>query len=213
MDSCCQDKACELEGLRERQAHVLWIVLAINGLMFGVELVFGVLSGSSALLADSLDMLGDTLVYGFSLFALGRSTRWGSSAAVLKGSIMALFGMGVFLEAGYKALYGGAPDAQVMGLTAGVAFVANGVCLYVLTRHRHDDLNMRSTWLCSRNDIIANSGVILAAGSVFVTTSRWPDLLISAIITVVFLRSAWSVLREALAEHRVARARELSASL
>jgi Co/Zn/Cd efflux system component len=170
--------------------------------MFGVEFVIGWLASSVALQADSLDMLGDTLVYGFSLFALMRSDRWKASAALLKGVIMAAFGFGVLGEAAYKLMYGGAPEALLMGGTATVALAANAVCLFLLTRHRNDDLNMRSTWLCSRNDIIANTGVILAAGSVYLTTSKLPDIVISLIITYLFLRSAWYVLRAALAELR-----------
>jgi cation diffusion facilitator family transporter len=202
MDSCCQDKACELDELRERQSTVLWIVLGINAVMFVVEFVAGWVASSVALQADSLDMLGDTLVYGFSLFALMRSGRWKSSAALLKGVIMATFGFGVLAEAVYKILYGAAPEATLMGATALIALGANAVCLVLLTRHRNDDLNMRSTWLCSRNDIIANTGVVLAAGSVYVTTSKVPDIVISLVITYLFLRSAWYVLHAAYAELR-----------
>jgi cation diffusion facilitator family transporter len=202
MESCCQDKASELEALQGRQATVLWLVLGINAVMFVVELVIGWLAGSVALQADSLDMLGDTLVYGFSLVALTRSQRWKASAALLKGVIMAVFGVGVFGEAIYKLLSGSAPEAVLMGGTATVALAANAICLFLLTRHKHDDLNMRSTWLCSRNDIVANTGVIVAACSVYVTSSKLPDIGISLVITFLFLKSAWYVLREAIAELR-----------
>lgn len=207
MDSCCQDKACELEQLREHQSRVLWIVLAINAIMFVAEISLGMLAGSVALLADSLDMLGDTIVYGFSLIALTRSERWKASAALLKGMIMALFGLGVLGQTVSRVISGSQPNAELMGMTGFMVLAANAICLFLLTRHRNDDLNMRSTWLCSRNDIIANTGVILAAASVYLTTSRWPDILISLIITIVFLKSAWYVLREAidqLRSHRVA---------
>lgn len=202
MDNCCQDKACELEELRERQSKVLWAVLGINSLMFVLELVAGFLAGSVALQADSLDMLGDTLVYGFSLVALARSERWKASAALLKGLIMALFGLGVLAEAGYKLTFSHVPDAQLMGITSVMALTANAICLLLLSRHRNTDLNMRSTWLCSRNDIIANTGVILAAASVRLTTSQWPDLLMSLVITALFLKSAWYVLSEAATQLR-----------
>ena len=106
MDSCCQDKACELEALRVRQSRTLWIVLGINGGMFGLELILGLLAGSTALLADSLDMLGDALVYGFSLYVVGRSTRWRAGAALMKGVIMAGFGLMVLSQAGsYPSLF------------------------------------------------------------------------------------------------------------
>ena len=202
MDDCCQNKACELEALRKRQSHVLWAVLGINSLMFVLELTAGFLAGSVALQADSLDMLGDTLVYGFSLVALARSERWKASAALLKGMIMALFGLGVVAEAGYRLTFGHVPDAQLMGLTSVLALSANALCLLLLSRHRNTDLNMRSTWLCSRNDIIANAGVIVAAASVHLTTSRWPDVLVSLVITALFLKSAWYVLREATSQLR-----------
>ena len=202
MDNCCQDKACELEALRERQATTLWLVLVVNAVMFGLEVLVGLLAGSVAVLADSSDMLGDTLVYGFSLYVINRSDRWRASAALLKGSIMAVFGFGVMAQVGYKLLNPSAPDATLMSGIGIAALIANAGCLFLLTRHRHDDINMRSTWLCSRNDIIANLGVIVAAVSVWLTHSIWPDVAISTIIMVVFLRSAFQVLREAVAELR-----------
>jgi Co/Zn/Cd efflux system component len=202
MDNCCHDKACEVEQLRGRQARVLWLVLGINAVMFVAELIGGWLAGSVALQADSLDMLGDTLVYGFSLVAVVRSARWKASAALLKGGIMGMFGLAVLGQMLYKVLYGGVPAAPLMGGLALVALAANAICLVVLTRHRNDDLNLRSTWLCSRNDIIANTGVILAAGSVYVTGSNLPDIAVSGLITAIFLRSAWLVLREAMAALR-----------
>lgn len=195
--SCCQDKGCEVEALQKSQSRVLWTVLGINGSMFVVELVMGLLVGSVALLADSLDMLGDTLVYGFSLFVIGRALHWRARSALLKGGIMAVFGLGVLGQAIYKLYVPETPIAGLMALTAMVALIANGVCLYLLTRHRGDDINMRSTWLCSRNDIVANTGVILAAGATALTSSIWPDLLISLVIVAVFLRSAYTVLTEA----------------
>ncbi len=203
MDNCCQDKACELEELQGRQSRVLWIVLGINGFMFLFELILGWLAGSVALQADSLDMLGDTLVYGFSLYAIAKSARWRSSAALMKGGIMALFGVGVLLQAIYKLIHPEVPAFDLMGATGLIALAANATCLYLLTRHRSDDLNMRSTWLCSRNDIIANTGVLLAAGLVFLTGSIWPDIAVSLIITALFLQSAVQVLQQALAELRV----------
>lgn len=202
--ACCQDKGCEVEALHKSQSRVLWAVLGINGGMFAVELIMGLLVGSVALLADSLDMLGDTLVYGFSLFAIGRAAHWRARSALLKGGIMAAFGLGVLGQAVYKLFVPETPLAGLMALTAVVALVANGVCLYLLTRHRADDINMRSTWLCSRNDIVANTGVILAAGATALTSSIWPDLLISLVITGVFLRSASTVLTEAWRELRPA---------
>jgi cation diffusion facilitator family transporter len=202
MDSCCQDKACELEALQGRQSRTLWIVLGINAGMFGLEIVIGLLAGSTALLADSLDMLGDALVYGFSLYVVGRSPRWRASAALLKGVIMAAFGLMVLAQAGYHFVSPEVPDFRLMGTTGALALAANVTCLLLLTRHRNDDLNMSSTWLCSRNDIIANVGVLAAAAAVFATGSMWPDLAIGILITAVFMRSAVYVVRRSVTELR-----------
>lgn len=202
MDSCCQDKACELEALRASQSRTLWIVLTINAVMFCFELAIGLLAGSVALLGDSLDMLGDTLVYGFSLYAVNRNERWRSRSALLKGGIMAVFALGVLGETVSKVLLPEVPHAPLMGIAGVIALIANGACLFLLTRHKSDDLNMRSTWLCSRNDIIANTGVIVAAAFTLVTNSIWPDVIIGLIITGVFTKSAFYVLREAIGELR-----------
>lgn len=143
MDNCCHDKACELEQLHERQSKILWMVLSINGIMFCVELLVGLLAGSVALQADSLDMLGDTLVYGFSLYAIGRNARWRAGAAFLKGSIMAIFGFGVLLQSGYKLVTGDIPASHLMGVMSVIALVANASCLLLLSRHKADDLKWR----------------------------------------------------------------------
>jgi cation diffusion facilitator family transporter len=202
VDTCCNDKACELEKLRERQTRTLCIVLGINGVMFCLEMLVGILAGSVALQADSLDMLGDTLVYGFSLYAIHKSERWRAGSALLKGGIMAVFGLGVLFESGYKLLAGGVPESSLMGMMGVLALLANAICLVLLTRHKSDDLNMRSTWLCSRNDIIANASVLVAAALVASTHSIWPDVLVGVIITTIFLQSAAHVLREAGTELR-----------
>jgi cation diffusion facilitator family transporter len=170
--------------------------------MFGLEVTVGLLSGSIALLADSLDMLGDALVYGFSLYVVGRSHRWRAGAALLNGVIMAGFGAMVLVQVGVSALFPEVPDFRWMAITGAVALAANGTCLLLLTRHRTDDLNMRSTWLCSRNDIIANAGVLVAAAGVFISGSRWPDLLVGLVITAIFMRSAIQVVRQAAAALR-----------
>ena len=202
MDDCCQRKAAELEQLRENQARVLFIVLMINSAMFAIEMAAGWFAGSVALQADSLDMLGDALVYGFSLYVIGKSSRWRAGAALMKGGVMALFGFGVLGQSFYKVIYGGVPDAQLIGGFGLLALAANGVCLILLTRHRADDVNMRSTWLCSRNDIIANVSVIFAAGFVFLTNSIWPDIVVGLMITALFLKTSITVIRESMAEFR-----------
>ena len=200
MDPCCEAKAQELVALRDQQRRVLVAVLAVNLAMFFVEFGAGLLSGSTALLADSLDMLGDSLVYGFSLYVLQRSLAWRARAALAKGVIMAAFGLGVLLESAFRLRAGVPPLVPAMAGTAVLALVANAFCFSLLWRHRADDINLRSTWLCSRNDLFANGAVLLAAGLVAWSESFWPDLIVGVFIAVLFLRTAASVLRESLTE-------------
>lgn len=188
--------------MRERHGRVLWVVLAINALMFLVEGWAGLLAHSTSLLADALDMLGDALVYGFSLFVLARSARWQAGAALAKGALMLAFGLGVLGEALYKVFHPVMPGVETMGVVGGIALAANLVCFFLLYRHRGDNLNMSSTWLCSRNDLIANVGVLLAAGASYLLVSRWPDIIVGAIIASLFLSSALHVLNQAIRELR-----------
>jgi cation diffusion facilitator family transporter len=205
MDACCEQKADELTALRGEHKRVLTAVLIINAVLFLVEAAAGLLANSTALLADSLDMLGDSLVYGFSLYVLWRSAAWKARAALLKGAIMAVFGVGVFLEVIYKTISGIVPGAETMGIIGALVLLGNGLCFLLLFRHRSDDLNMRSTWLCSRNDIIANLAVLAAAVAVRVFDSSWPDILVGAAISGLFLRSAFAVIRESVSELEMSR--------
>ncbi|MDZ3799186.1 MAG: cation transporter [Xanthomonadales bacterium] len=197
MSNCgCQETACALTASRDSaRRRVLWTVLAINLVLFVGEFGAGWWGDSSALQADSLDSLGDALVYAMSLWAVGRSLRQRSHVVLLKGGIQALFGIGVLLEVIRRAWLGAEPLAPVMAWAAGLALVGNLVCFRLLTRFRSDDMNMRSVWLCSRNDLINNSGVLVAAGLVALTGSRWPDLVVGAGVAVLFLWTACSVLR------------------
>lgn len=197
MDSCCEKKSDELATLKSAQAKVLYIVLAINAVMFIVEFGSGWLVRSTALLGDSLDMFGDASVYALTLFVLHRSNRARAKSAAVKGVFMLLFGVTVIVDATYKAIAGVMPDASWMGAIALLALLANAVCFLLLRRHRSDDLNMRSTWICSRNDLIANSSVIGAAVLVAATGSYWPDVIVGFAIACLFIYSAWQVLTEA----------------
>lgn len=143
--SCCEAKSAELSKLREKQGTVLKWVLAINAVMFFVEFGFGLLSRSSALMADSLDMFGDAAVYGFSLFALNRGTIWRARAGLTKGVIMSIFGIVVLGQTIYRFLIASVPAAETMGAIGALALAANATCLFLLYRHRADDINMRST--------------------------------------------------------------------
>ncbi|MCP3985289.1 MAG: cation transporter [bacterium] len=199
-DQCCEDKATELVALRLRQGRVLAVVLAVNLAMFCIEFGAGLLSNSTALLADSLDMLGDSFVYGFSLLVLHRSLAWRARAALAKGVIMAVFGIGVLLEAGFRLRAGVPPLAPAMLVVGTLALIANAYCFSLLWRHRADDINLRSTWLCSKNDLIANGAVLVAAGLVAWFESLWPDVIVGIAIAILFLRTAVRVLRESLVE-------------
>jgi cation diffusion facilitator family transporter len=200
MGSCCHDKGCALDALRERQGKTLRIVLAINVLLFVVELSAGIAASSTSLMADSLDSLGDALVYAFSLYVLFRSERWRTGAALLKGLIMLGFGIAIAAALIQRMLAPVVPVAEMMGGFGLFALACNLACLLLLTRHRSDDINMESVWLCSRNDIIANVGVLLAAGGVAITGSMWPDFTVGAIIATIFLRSALYVVSQSLRE-------------
>jgi cation diffusion facilitator family transporter len=193
------DDCCEIRPVHAQQRRVLHVVLWINLGMFLAELVAGIIAHSTALLADSVDMLGDAIVYGFSLYVIARAPAWQTRAALLKGVIMAGFGIGIVVEVAAKLARGLTPEAAIMGAVALAALVANASVLVLLWRHRADDINMRSAWLCSRNDVIANGGVLLAALGVGLSGSAWPDILVGLGIAVLFATSAVGVIREALA--------------
>jgi Co/Zn/Cd efflux system component len=170
--------------------------------MFFVEFGAGLFARSTALLGDSLDMLGDTLVYAFSLYVLNRDHRWLAGSALTKGLVMLAFGVGVLVDAALKLQAGVSPVVPVMVGIGTLALAANTVCFALLWRHRTSDINFRSTWLCSRNDLVANSAVIMAAVLVARSQSVWPDVLVGVAIAGLFLWTAFGVLRESLAELR-----------
>jgi len=188
-----------------RQISTLRIVFGINTAMFVVELVTGMLAGSVSLVADSLDMLGDALAYGLSLYVVRRSARWKARSALVKGAIMAAFGLATLGQAAYKVRFPNPPSFEAMGLMGLAALAANTVCLGLLWRHRSDDINMDSVWTCSRNDIVANVSVLIAAGCVWFWRAGWPDIAIGAALAVFVLRSALRVLRRARSELGAAR--------
>lgn len=204
MADCCNDKACEIDALRSRQGATLRVVLGINAVMFVVEMTAGLMSSSLSLVADSLDMLGDALVYGFSLYVIARGARMKAVAALFKGGIMAAFGLFVLGQAAYKILVPQVPAFESIGAIGALALAANGCCLFLLWRHRAEDINMRSVWLCSRNDILANVAVLFAGLGVWLSGAAWPDILVGLAIATLFLKSSLSVLREAMVELRTA---------
>lgn len=197
MTDCCNNSACEIEKLRERQYGTLKLVLAINFFMFLVEITAGILANSTALLADSLDMLGDSIAYGFSLYVVAKSDVWKASSAIIKGSIMAAFGLFVLGQAIYKIIFPVVPVYEVIGIFGFIALIANSTCLLLLWKHKTEDINMKSVWICSRNDILANTSVLVAAVGVWLTQHQWPDIVIGIAIALLFLRSSFYVLKEA----------------
>ncbi|MFZ9736896.1 MAG: cation transporter [Prochlorotrichaceae cyanobacterium] len=196
MSDCCQNKGCELTQLKKDQAKVLWAVLAVNLVMFFIEFGAGLRGESLSLTGDSLDMLGDALVYASSLYVINKGSKAQAGSAFLKGIIIFVFAVSVFARATYQFVTGSTPEVGIMSVVGVLALLANLFCLLLLTRHREDNLNMSSVWLCSRNDIIANTSVLAAAGLIVLTQSALPDLAVGLLLTVVFAKSAGIVLSQ-----------------
>jgi cation diffusion facilitator family transporter len=207
-DHCCENKGKELERLARQadQRRVLIIVLVINAVMFVAEFGAGLVAGSAALMADATDMLGDALVYGVSLYALARSDRWKAGAAAFKGAFILVLGLGILVNVWVKIQSGVPPSSSLMLGFGEAALVANLICLGLLWRFRAQDVNMASTWECSRNDVISNVGVLIAAGLVAATSSPWPDILIGLAMAAVVLRSAVRVLNDSVPQLKAQRA-------
>ena len=196
-DSCCAPSAPSAD-LRYRK--ILWIALVLNVAMFGVEIAGSVQSGSVALLADAIDFLGDAANYAISLVVLGMALTWRAKASLVKAACMAAFGTFVLARASWSFLQGGVPEPLTMGLVAVVALCVNlGVAL-MLYRYRTGDSNMRSVWICSRNDALGNVAVAAAALGVLGTGRAWPDLAVATGMAVLALSGAWTVSRQAFQE-------------
>ncbi len=190
------------DGTSPAYRRRLWLVIIINGVMFLVELIGGALAGSRAVQADALDFLGDTLTYGISLAVIGRSLKVRATAALFKG--LSLFGMGIWVAGStlYSFFVANAPQAPVMGAIGLLALVANLLSVLLLLRYKDGDANVRSVWLCSRNDAVGNVAVMIAAGLVWLTETPWPDLVVALAMATLFTHSATRILRQALAEWR-----------
>ena len=206
MAGCGCDDEIRFDGLSAGYKRVLWVVIAINASMFLVELTAGLLAGSQALKADALDFLGDSLTYALSLAVIGQPLAWRARAAMLKGLSLAAVGLWVLGSTAYHVFFLGLPKAEVMGIVAFLALAANLTSVLLLFRFRDGDANVRSVWLCSRNDAIGNLAVILAAGGVWATAAAWPDLMVAAILASLFLWSSMQIVRQARRELAAARA-------
>lgn len=204
MPCCSSDTCASSTPATGPLRRVLWIVLLINAGMFLTEIVAGMIAGSAALQADALDFLADAANYAISLAVLGQGLRWRAGAAWIKGASMGVFGLWVLATILWHALNGSVPHAPTMGIVGLLALVMNLVCLVLLTRFRSGDANMRSVWICSRNDVIANAAVLLAAAGVFGTGCGWPDFIVAALMASLALHGAATILRDASREWRQA---------
>ena len=203
MSGCCNDN-CAIDALRDRQRGTLRVVLGINGVMFLVIIAAALYGNSTALLADSFDNLGDALTYGLSLYAVSRGAAVKAKVALFKGGLIFLAACAVAGQIAYKIFVPSVPVFEVMGAFSLLGLAANSLCLYLLWRHRHEDVNMSSVWECSRNDIASNLAVFFAAGAVWLTNSGWPDILIAVGLVGLLLRSSVRVISSAMAELRAA---------
>jgi Co/Zn/Cd efflux system component len=201
--SCCHE-CHEHDPQRGNPAYrrVLWIVLAINAVMFAVEIGAGLTAGSASLQADALDFLGDTANYAISLLVVGMALRYRAIAALAKGSTMGVFGLWVIGVTAWHAWHGTVPQAVTMGAVGLAALIANIASFALLWRHRGGDANMQSAWICTRNDVLGNLAVLLAALGVFGTGTGWPDLIVAAIMAALALQGAAVVARQAVGELR-----------
>jgi Co/Zn/Cd efflux system component len=201
--SCCGPKAETNNSPRWRGA--LWVALIVNAVMFGVELYAGAAADSHALKADALDFFGDAANYAISLFVAGMALAWRARAAILKGLTLGLLGIFVLAMTLSAAVYGSAPEPQTMGLIGTLALSVNVAVAVMLFQFRSGDANMRSVWICSRNDAIGNVAVVAAAAGVFGTGTAWPDLIVAAIVATLGLTGGWQIIRQARGELRQVR--------
>ena len=196
--NCCSSTSnCDTPRTSTRYRKILWAALVLNLGMFGVEIVAGMRAGSVSLLADSLDFLGDAANYGISLWVLGMSLTLRARASLFKALSMLVFGVGVLIAAIWHLFSGQVPDAPTMGVVATLALLVNVGVAALLYAYREGDSNMRSVWLCSRNDALGNIAVLLAALGVFGTGSAWPDLLVASIMAGLAVTSSYQVMRHA----------------
>lgn len=207
MSNCCAGSCSPAKPpVDPRYRRALWIALLVNSLMFGVELAGGLGAHSVSLLADAVDFLGDAGNYALSLFVLGLAPVWRTRTALFKGVTMGVYGLFVLGRAGWSMSQGIVPEPATMGMIGVLALAANGLVALLLYAFRDGDANMRSVWLCTRNDMIGNAAVLLAAFGVFGTGSGWPDIAVATIMAVLGLSAAKSVVIQARGELRTAAA-------
>jgi Co/Zn/Cd efflux system component len=201
-DACCAPPPLNLHRSNAGYRRVLWAVLGINAVMFLVEIGAGLAAGSASLQADALDFLGDAANYSISLLVVGMALRYRAGAALAKGASMGGFGLWVIGTVVWHALHGTLPSAVTMGAVGLAALLANAASFALLWVYRHGDSNMRSAWICTRNDVLGNLAVLLAALGVLGTGTGWPDIVVAAIMATLALQGAATVIRQSLGELR-----------
>lgn len=199
-NSCVSD--APKVGIDPSWRRALWIALVVNAMMFAVELYAGAAADSHALKADALDFFGDAANYAISLLVVGMALTWRARAALLKGATLVLLGAYVLASAVWAALHGSSPEPQTMGIIGTLALAANVAVALLLFRFRSGDANMRSVWICSRNDAIGNVAVVAAAAGVFGTGTAYPDLVVATILAALGLSGGWQIMRQARGELR-----------
>lgn len=201
MAGCCGHNA-QFDGVSKDYKRRLWLVIALNAIMFAVEMTAGHMAKSQALQADALDFFSDALTYGVSLAVIGASIKVRTMAALGKGTSLLLMGVWVFGSTIYRVMYLGVPEAEIMGVVGFMALATNLASVALLVKYKDGDANVRSVWLCSRNDAIGNVAVMFAALGVWGSGSGWPDVIVAGIMATLFLSSAFQIIKQALAERR-----------
>ncbi len=202
MGACCGHSHGTFDGMSKDYRRRLWLVIALNGGMFIVEMIAGKAAGSKALQADALDFFGDAVTYGISLAVIGASLKTRALAALAKGTSLFLMGVWVAATTLYQVFVLGVPQAAVMGSIGFLALAVNLASVLLLVRYKDGDANVRSVWLCSRNDAIGNVAVMLAAAGVWGTASAWPDLIVAGLMAALFVSSSVQILSQAIKEYR-----------
>lgn len=197
------DCGCEIEIKNREEGRILKILLSINAFMFIAEITLGILSESTALIADSLDMLADATVYGIGLYAVGRSPLVKIKAAHLSGVFQVLLGVLVSADVIRRLIYGSEPESFLMISVGMVALVANVICLILISKHKEGEVHMRASWIFSKNDVIANLGIIISGGFVYLLDSRFPDLIIGMIISIIVIRGGIHIIKDAYNEKQL----------
>lgn len=198
MSSC----GCEIEIKDQEQKAVLYWLLGINAVMFIIEMSVGLLADSTALIADSLDMLADAVVYGVGIYAVGKTIVHKANAAKVSGYFQLALGLLILFDIARRATFGSGPESMLMMGMGGVALIANVICLAIIRKQKNGEVHMRASWIFSANDVIANIGVILTGAMVYLFDTRWPDLVIGFIVSIVVLRGAVLILKDARQEFR-----------